>query len=288
MIQYLRQLETSGQTHVHVDDEARQLLRAFYRRAQGGQASVASQAAAVPTVVGAGGSDASTTRAPSELAAPVASSAALPEIQGDSPEQCLSGLKAQAQDWAPAKALGGFRQTMVFSSGNLGADLMLVGEAPGFDEERLGEPFVGMAGQKLDAILRAMGTDRQQVYLSNILKFRPQMPNQTVNNRKPTAKELEVWLPFLQAEVELVRPKVIIALGVTTARALLGLDQSVEDMRGEFHTYRGTPLRVTFHPSYILNDEATPEKRMLWEDMLAVMERLGMPISEKQRAYFKR
>jgi len=287
LIHYLRQLQAQGKTHVKVDDDARVLLRKFYSRAMGKPVSQPPARVAVPPPA---------YPQPSKFVAPqvqepapaqnVPVAQAQVQVSGSTEEEKLSHLKQQAKDWAPAKAVGGLRDTMVFSTGNPRAEIMLVGEAPGFDEERLLEPFSGKAGQKLDAILRAMGTDRKDVYLSNIVKFRPKMANQTTSNRKPTKQELSVWLPFIREEVKIVAPKVIIALGESSAQALLGLETSVGEMRGEFHQYEGIPLRVTYHPSYVLNDEATPEKRMLWLDMLSVMERLNMPISEKQRGYF--
>ena len=295
LVNYLRQLEAQGQTHVNVDDDARLLLREFYKRAAGQSSQPQRSASPAPSQA--------LTQAPSPIspqgpspASPVspalAEEVAVPQHQaslvlsGGTAEEKLASLKLQAADWAPAKALGGLRQTMVFSTGNPSADIMLVGEAPGFDEERLGEPFAGKAGQKLDAILRAMGTARKDVYISNLVKFRPKMPNQTTSNRKLTRDEIDVWLPFIKEEVKVVQPKAIICLGGATAQAMLGVDGSVRELRGKFHDYEGVPLRVTYHPSYILNDEATSEKRMLWLDMLSVMELLGMPISDKQRGYF--
>ena len=293
LVNYLRQLEAQGKTHVNVDDDARLLLREFYKRAAGRPSQP--QRSASPTPAQAPSPTPTSPQGPT--AQPLASSAlateaAVPQNQaslvlsGGTVEEKVASLKLQAADWAPAKALGGLRQTMVFSTGNLGADIMLVGEAPGFDEERLGEPFAGKAGQKLDAILRAMGTERKDVYISNLVKFRAKMPNQTTTNRKLTRDEIDVWLPFIKEEVKIVQPKAIICLGGATAQAMLGVTGAVRELRGEFHHYEGVPLRVTYHPSYILNDEATSEKRMLWLDMLSVMELLGMPISDKQRGYF--
>jgi len=282
LIDYLLQLKAQGQTHVNVDDDARLLLREFYKRALGHPQSANPATVAAP----AQPTQAYQPQASSEAQAPAQPASVGLVISGATEEEKLAGLKQQATNWAPAKALGGLRETMVFSAGNPRADMMLVGEAPGFDEERLLEPFAGKAGQKLDAILRAMGTSRKDVYISNIVKFRPQMPNQTTSNRKLTRKEINVWLPFIQAEVNIVLPKVIIALGGAAAQAMIGVESSVSDLRGEFHRYEGVPVRVTYHPSYILNDEATPEKRMLWLDMLSVMELLALPISDQQRGYF--
>lgn len=176
---------------------------------------------------------------------------------------------------------------MVFATGNPEAKLMLVGEAPGYDEERKREPFVGPAGQKLNDILKAMGLNRADVYISNIVKFRPALARQATNNRKPSPEEIAACLPFIRKEVEIVRPTCIVALGGTAAEGLLGLSGSVGSMRGAWHEFAGVPVRVTYHPSFLLrsqNDLTT--KRQVWEDMLAVMEHLEMPISEKQRGFF--
>jgi len=264
------------------------LLREFYKRAMGMPTTKREPATQLRESVEP---TSKVVTNPSESAQPISSGeetqkAASLVVTGGTEEEKILSLKQQASNWAPAKALGGFRQTMVFSTGNPRADILLVGEAPGFDEERFQEPFVGKAGQKLDAILRAMGTERDSVYLTNIVKFRPGMPNQTTSNRKPTPEELGIWLPFIREEVMTVAPKVIIALGGTAAQALMESQKSVTEMRGKFHHYEGIPLCVTYHPSYILHDEATAEKRMLWEDMLGVMKLLDMPISDKQRGYF--
>jgi uracil-DNA glycosylase len=164
---------------------------------------------------------------------------------------------------------------------------MFVGEAPGYQEERLKEPFVGPAGQKLTDILKAMGLTREQVYLSNIVKFRPAMAGQTTNNRPPSDDEMASCQPFIRAEVSVVRPSCIIALGGTAAKGLLNRDATVAELRGSWHDFAGVPVRVTYHPSYLLRGTSgNDDKRKVWEDMLAVMELLAMRISEKQRGYF--
>ena len=132
-----------------------------------------------------------------------------------------------------------------------------------------------------------MGLSRAEVYISNIVKFRPATDNQTTNNRKPTLDEMACCLGFIRAEVEVVRPKCIVALGGTAAEGLLGLSGSVASMRGSWHEFAGIPVRVTYHPAYLLHGRAGNEdKRRIWEDMLEVMERLEMPVSEKQRGFF--
>lgn len=163
---------------------------------------------------------------------------------------------------------------------------MFVGEAPGADEDEQGEPFVGRAGELLTKIIQAMGLQRSDVYIANILKCRPDTPGQTAGNRKPTSDEMATCIPYLHEQIDLIQPRVIVALGATAIEGLLGKTVGIMKMRGTWKTYRGTPLMPTFHPAYLLRNQAMSEKRKVWEDMLAVMENLGMPISEKQRNFF--
>ncbi len=205
---------------------------------------------------------------------------------GGSKRERLDWLREKAKAWPPAEALDSLRETMVFAVGNPDAELMLVGEAPGAEEEREGEPFVGPAGQKLDQILKAMGFTRTDVYISNIVKFRPAMANQGSGNRQPSEREMAACVDFVLAEIDVVEPKVIVALGGTAAQGLLELTDPVGQLRRGMREVKGVPVKVTYHPSYLLRNPALSEKRKVWEDMLEVMERLGMPISEKQRGYF--
>ena len=284
LIDYLRELEASGQKYVSVDDDARKILREFYMRAHSGNRK--NVQAEVPARPAEQVSEVPVKQAQVPEAEKVIPGGDTLAATGSSAAERIDSIKRQASKWPAVQALDSLRRTMVFSVGNPEADIMLVGEAPGYDEERLREPFVGKAGQKLNGILKAMGVERKDVYLSNIVKFRPAMPNQTTNNRKPTREEMDACLPFIREEIKVVAPKVIIALGGTAAQALLDCEDSVASMRGKFHEYAGIALRVTYHPSYILHNEATSEKRKLWEDMLAVMDLLQMPVSDKQRGFF--
>jgi len=182
--------------------------------------------------------------------------------------------------------LAASRKSVVFGVGDIYAPLMFVGEAPGVDEDLQGEPFVGAAGQLLTKIIQTMGFTRGTVYIANVLKCRPDTPCQTSGNRKPTGEEMKTCLPYLWAQIELIQPKVIVALGGTALEGLLGGEVFVTKMRGHFQSLRGIPLMPTFHPSYLLRTQALSDKRKVWEDMLQVLEKLGRPISEKQRGYF--
>ena len=287
LIEFLRAEEARGVATVHLDDEAKALLRELHRRGKAGPKPEAAQAA--PPAGVAERPQARVAESPVERARPASATPApaiAAPLAGSAAEK-IAALAAQAESWEPAKRLGTLRSTMVFSTGNPEADLMLVGEAPGYQEEQQREPFVGAAGQKLNEILKAMGLAREEVYISNIVKFRPAMPGQTTNNRKPTPEEMASCISFIRAEVEIVKPKCIIALGGTAAEGLLGLTGSVSAMRGKWHEFAGIPVRVTYHPAYLLhNNSGSQDKRRVWEDMLEAMEKLGLPVSEKQRGYF--
>jgi uracil-DNA glycosylase family 4 len=182
--------------------------------------------------------------------------------------------------------LAASRKNVVFGVGSIDADLMFVGEAPGADEDVQGEPFVGRAGQLLTKIIETMGLKRDSVYIANILKCRPDTPGQTAGNRKPTPEEMQTCIPFLHEQIDLIRPKVLVALGGTAIEGLLGKMPGIMKLRGQWQTYRGIPLMPTYHPAYVLRNQALSEKRKVWEDMLQVMGRLELPVSEKQQGFF--
>lgn len=176
---------------------------------------------------------------------------------------------------------------LVFGSGNLDAEIFFCGEAPGADEEEQGEVFVGRAGQLLTKIIEAMGIKRSDVYIGNIMNWRPETPNH-IGNRPPTQEEMQFCLPYLKGQVEIVKPKVIVALGATAVSGLLGPDSQrrMRDCRGNWFEFNGTPLMVTYHPSYLLRNATNAAKRIVWEDMLQVMKFLNIPITERQKNYF--
>jgi DNA polymerase len=176
---------------------------------------------------------------------------------------------------------------VVFGVGSPEAEIFFCGEAPGADEEQQGEPFVGPAGQLLTKIIQVMGLSREKVYIGNIMKWRPEKAEEW-GNREPTLEEMTFCMPYLRAQLEIVKPKVIVALGKTAVNGLLGPDpaRKMTAIRGRWQEFAGIPLMPTFHPSYLLRNSALSIKRQVWEDMLAVMQRIGMPINEKQRGFF--
>ena len=178
------------------------------------------------------------------------------------------------------------RTQTVFGVGNPDADLMFIGEAPGADEDQQGEPFVGRAGQLLTRILKAMNFAREDVYIANILKCRPDMPAGSFGNRPPTPTEMQTCRPYLVEQIDIIQPSVLVALGAVAVEGLLGTRTAMRELRGRWHTYNSIPLMITYHPAYLLRNQAPSEKRKVWEDMLQVLERLERPISDRQRNYF--
>jgi uracil-DNA glycosylase family 4 len=201
----------------------------------------------------------------------LAESISMPNIDQSAP---LPTASTQADEWRSTTSiaeldaaihscmqcpLGATRTNFVFGSGNPNATLMVVGEAPGADEDAQGLPFVGRAGQLLTKILEAIDFQRDDVYICNILKCRPP------NNRKPTAAETDECEPYLTKQIQLVRPRIILALGLTAANTLLKNKLSMSDLRGNVHSYADIPLMVTYHPAALLRN---PEwKKHTWEDV---------------------
>jgi DNA polymerase len=209
-----------------------------------------------------------------------------PALAGPARAAAFAALRERALACVKCAHLASSRKSVVFGVGNAEAELMFVGEAPGADEDEQGEPFVGRAGELLTKIIQATGLKRSEVYIANILKCRPNMPEHSSGNRKPTPEEMATCIPFLHEQIDLIRPKVLVALGATAVEGLLGKTAGITKLRGNWRIYRGIPLMPTYHPAYLLRNQSMTEKRKVWEDMLAVMEKLGMAISEKQRKYF--
>ena len=179
-----------------------------------------------------------------------------------------SNTGIDSQDWAELEAavtactkcsLHTTRTQTVFGVGRRNAQWMFIGEAPGADEDRQGEPFVGRAGQLLNAILFAIGLKREEVYIANVLKCRPP------GNRDPQPQEVEQCEPYLIRQIELIKPRLIVALGRHAAHSLLKTEVPLAKLRGQRLSYHGTPLIVTYHPAYLLRNPA--DKRKVWDDM---------------------
>jgi uracil-DNA glycosylase len=169
------------------------------------------------------------------------------------------------------------RTQTVFGVGPVGAEICFVGEAPGFDEDRQGEPFVGVAGQLLNKIIAACGLRREDVYICNILRCRPP------GNRQPKPDECDNCREFLEQTIDLVGPKVICCLGAVAAQNLLRTKVGITKLRSKFYEYRGIPVLCTFHPAALLEGRSPEKKKDVWEDMKMMLVKIGRPVPTAKR-----
>ncbi len=177
--------------------------------------------------------------------------------------------------------LGYSRKNAVPGEGNPNARIMFIGEAPGADEDAQGRPFVGRAGQLLNKIITACGLKRSDVFIGNILKCRPP------ENRDPRAEEIISCFPYLQRQIEIINPEIIVALGAPAARTLLNTNKSIGQLRGQFHEYYAglgrAPIKLmpTYHTAYLLRNYSEENRKRVWEDMQKVLAEVGLPIPER-------
>ncbi|MEC7925043.1 MAG: uracil-DNA glycosylase [Thermodesulfobacteriota bacterium] len=162
------------------------------------------------------------------------------------------------------------RNMSVFGEGNENAQIMFIGEAPGKDEDMTGQPFVGRAGQLLDRIIQAMKMKREDIYICNTVKCRPE------NNRKPTVDEVKSCSSFLDFQIKKVNPKIIICLGLVAAEYILGENDKLKNLRGKFYERHGAKILITYHPAALLRDPS--KKKLVWEDMQIVMKEVGIDV----------
>src|SRR3984893_12405135 len=219
---------------------------------------------------------------------PRASRSSLARLQRLTPDKAelLAPVRGRVRRCTKCLHLACSRTQTVFGVGNPDAEIMFMAEAPGAEEDAQGEPFVGRAGQLLTKIIKAMGCAREDVYIANILKCRPDMPPGSFGNRVPTPLEMQTCRPYLVEQIDIIQPKVLVALGAVAVEGLLGTRGTMRELRGRWHLYNGTPLMITYHPAYLLRNQSPSEKRKVWEDMLQVLERLERPVTERQRSYF--
>jgi uracil-DNA glycosylase family 4 len=195
-------------------------------------------------------------------------STARPESHVTDPVRALKLIREDLGDCTRCRLHKQGRKQIVFGVGNPRTDLMFIGEAPGADEDEQGEPFVGRAGQLLNNMIKAMGLQREQVYIANIIKCRPP------GNRTPERDECETCSPFLMRQIAVIKPKVIVALGAVAAKTLLAINAPMAELRGRWYDFRGTKLAVTYHPAFLLRDPR--QKKEAWKDLQMVMKELGL------------
>ena len=193
-------------------------------------------------------------------------SSTLPPVLGDKPS-ALKLIRADIGDCTRCRLHKG-RTNLVFGVGSVNADIMFIGEGPGADEDAQGEPFVGRAGQLLNNMISAMGIKREDVYIANVVKCRPP------SNRTPEKDECDTCSPFLMRQIDVIKPKVIVALGAVAAKNLLAVNDSMSNLRGRWYDFRDSKLVVTYHPAYLLRDPR--QKKEAWKDLQMVMKFLGL------------
>lgn len=200
----------------------------------------------------------------------VSVAASLPILEPAVPADKVAALREIREDLGDCTRCGLHkgRKNLVFGVGYPHAELMFVGEGPGADEDEQGEPFVGRAGQLLNNMITAMGLRRQDVYIANVVKCRPP------SNRTPEREECDTCSPFLLRQIQVIAPKVIVALGAVAAKNLLSVNDSMANLRGRFYDFRGIKLAVTYHPAYLLRDPR--QKKEAWKDLQMVMQHLGL------------
>jgi uracil-DNA glycosylase len=189
-----------------------------------------------------------------------------PPVIGDKPT-ALKLIREDIGDCTRCRLYKG-RTNLVFGVGNVNAELMFIGEGPGADEDAKGEPFVGRAGQLLNNMISAMGIKREDVYIANVVKCRPP------SNRTPEKDECDTCSPFLMRQIDVVKHKVIVALGAVAAKNLLAVSDSMANLRGRWYDFRDSKLAVTYHPAYLLRDPR--QKKETWKDLQMVMKYLGL------------
>jgi uracil-DNA glycosylase family 4 len=280
-IRYLEGLKKSGETFVTVSRETLDLMRSTKGPRPAARASARTVLPAAPLAENRG----NPLPGPALPNVAQATLVIAPTSSGEK-GKALEQLSLRAGVCVKCPQLANSRKTVVFGVGDPYSPLMFIGEAPGADEDEAGEPFVGKAGQLLTRIIQTMGFSRDNVYIANILKCRPDTPGEKSGNRKPTPEEMQTCLPYLLAQIDIIKPRVIVALGGTAMEGLFGKTLGITKLRGTYHTFREIPVMPTYHPSYLLRNQALSVKREVWEDMLKVLETLERPISEKQRNYF--
>ncbi|EDY82338.1 uracil-DNA glycosylase, family 4, putative [Verrucomicrobiia bacterium DG1235] len=207
-------------------------------------------------------------------------------VKGDKQAQ-WEALREQVMGCVVCKGRLKEGKKLVFGSGNLDADIFFCGEAPGIEDEDTGVPFSGPAGDLLGKMIGAMGLKRGDVYIADIMNWRPEASTER-GKRPPTVEEMNFCMPYLKGQLEIVQPKLIVALGATAVKGLLGAAnvKNLRDVKGQWTEFAGVPMLPTYHPSYLIRNDTKRDKRSAWEDWLKVMEKAGLPISDKQRGYF--
>ncbi len=285
LLEELRRQKAAGVRRVSVSDESLAQLKSL-------TGEVRSAAVAAPVKSAAPVAVARPAMAP--VVTPKVSAVAVEKISTPPPVWNLpAGSKKEKMLWLENQ-VGQCAETRrhlpeqvkpLLGRGSLDAKIFIIGEAPNAEEMEQGRAFAGDAGDLLNKILAAGGIKEEDVYFSNLITWKPKAPT-PFGKRPPRADEVEFGRPTLMAQVEIVKPQVVIAAGAQAFAALTGSAETITHKRGQWYELAGLPMMPTFHPSYLLNNPSLSSKRTVWEDYLQVIEKIGLPISVKQRAYF--
>lgn len=281
LLEELKRRKAAGIRRVSVSDEALASLKAL----AGAPAAVAPSPPARP---GPGTAPAAVTPVaakPAAASAPPIADAPIFSLPAGTKAERMQALRQLVDACAETKKHLTAPHRPLLGHGSLDAKVVFVGEAPSLEEMEAGKAFAGAAGELLQKILAAAAIGPADCYFAPVMVWRPEPPTR-YGKRPPTARELAFNLPYLRAQVDVVAPRIVVALGAQAFEALHGRTPTITQARGRWFDLSGVPLMPTYHPNYLLHNPSASAKRAVWEDFLLVMERLGLPISEKQRGYF--
>lgn len=281
LLEELKRRKAAGIRRVSVSDEALASLKAL----AGAPAAFAPSPPARP---GPGTAPAAVTPVaakPAAASAPPIADAPIFTLPAGTKAERMQALRQLVDACAETKKHLTAPHRPLLGHGSLDAKVVFVGEAPSLEEMEAGKAFAGAAGELLQKILAAAAIGPADCYFAPVMVWRPEPPTR-YGKRPPTARELAFNLPYLRAQVDVVAPRIVVALGAQAFEALHGRTPTITQARGRWFDLSGVPLMPTYHPNYLLHNPSASAKRAVWEDFLLVMERLGLPISEKQRGYF--
>jgi len=289
ILEELKRQKAAGLRRVSVSDEAVATLKALAGAPVASPAPVPSaMAKSAPVAAAAARPPAPTPVAPKPAAVtttPVIADAPIFTLPAGTKAERMQALRQLADACVETKKhLTGSHRALL-GHGSLDAKVVFVGEAPSLEEMEAGKAFAGASGELLQKILGAAAISPADYYLAPVMVWRPEPPTQ-YGKRPPTARELAFNLPYLRAQIDVVAPRIVVALGAQAFEALHGRTPSITQARGQWFDLSGVPLMPTYHPNYLLHNPSASAKRAVWEDFLLVMEKLGLPISEKQRGFF--
>ena len=293
LLEELKRQKAAGLRRVSISDESMASLKSLAGVAPTAPVPVTSAKPAAPSVVARPIAPVAAVR-PVIPVAPKPAVAAMTPVIADAPIFTLTaGTKAErmqalrqlVEACVETKKHLTVPQRPLLGHGSLEAKVVFVGEVPSLEEMEAGQAFAGASGELLQKILGAAAISPADYYLAPVMVWRPEPPTQ-YGKRPPTARELAFNLPYLRAQIDVVAPRIVVALGAQAFEALHGRTPTITQARGQWFDLAGVPLLATFHPNYLLHSPSASAKRTVWEDFLLLMEKLGLPISEKQRAFF--